>query len=419
MLLIRNATHLDAPVDLLVNDGKIVTMMPAGHYEATSDCDLIDAAGLLLLPALIDCHAHLREPGQEYKEDIATGLEAAAHGGFGAVMCMANTKPVNDNASVTELMQSIARKTHPLGPALYPIAAATINLEGKELSPLAEMAKAGCVAVSNDGKPLASTEITRRVMEYAYDVNLPFIDHCEDPTLAASWVMNEGKTSGEMGVKGQPTIGETIQVLRDIMLSEYLKIPVHIAHVSCKLSVEAIAWAKSRGVQVTAETCPHYLLLDETALEDYNPLAKVSPPLRTQEDRKALLFAIKNGIIDILATDHAPHAASEKNVTLDLAPFGFTGLDLALGLTFRLVEQNELTEADIHRLWSKRPGEIFNLPHNEFAPNDPADFILYDPNIAWKVDPENLFSKSANTPFLGQNIQGRVKHLWLKGKKIF
>ena len=331
-LCIKNARHLDAPVDLLVRDGKIVTMTPAGHHAAPEGSQIVDARGLILMPSMVDAHVHLREPGFEYKEDINTGLEAAARGGFGSVMCMANTKPVNDNASVTRFMLDRAAQTHPHGPRLCPIAAATVGLAGEEMAPLQELKDAGCVAISNDGRPMPGTELLRRVMEYGADLGLTFIDHCEDSTLARGWVMNEGPLSGSLGVKGQPPVGEAVQAARDIMLAEYLNLPVHIAHVSSALTVDIIAWGKARGVKVTAETCPHYLTLDESALDGYNTNAKVSPPLRRPEDREALRRAIKDGTIDILATDHAPHAAHEKERTLDEAPCGFTGMDLALTL---------------------------------------------------------------------------------------
>ena len=417
-LLIKNARHLEAPVDLLVRHGKIVTMTPAGHHTYDSR-EVFDAKGLVLMPSCIDAHVHLREPGFEYKEDIASGLEAAARGGFGAVMCMANTKPVNDTASITRAMLDSARKSHPNGPRLHPIAAATVGLKGEEMAPLAELKDAGCVAVSNDGRPLDNAELVRRIMEYGADLGLILIDHCEDPHLAKGWRMHEGVTSGLLGVKGQPAAGEANQAMRDIMLAEYLGVPVHIAHVSAALTVDCIAWGKARGVKVTAETCPHYLLLDETALEGYNTQAKVSPPLRTAADREALRRAVKNGTIDILATDHAPHAAHEKEGTLDDAMCGFTGLDLALSLTWGLVVDGILTEADVQRLWSQRPAEIFNLPRNSFTPGDPADFFLFDPNESWIPSQATLFSKSCNTPFLGQTLRGRVKHHWMGGMQLF
>ena len=382
-LCVKNALHLEALVDLLIEDERIVTMTPAGHQKLPENCEVFDAEGLVLMPSFIDAHVHLREPGFEYKETIASGLNAAVHGGFGSVMCMANTKPVNDNAAVTSLMLTKAQQSHPHGPRLYPIGAATKNLEGRELAPMGELKEAGCVAISNDGRPVQSSEMMRRIMEYAADFSLTVIDHCEDPTLADHWVMNEGEMSGLLGVKGQPAVGEALQAARDIMLAEYLGLPVHIAHVSSALTVDVIAWGKARGIAVTAETCPHYLLLDESALEGYNALCKVSPPLRSTKDRDALLRAVADGTIDILVTDHAPHALHEKMTALDQALVGFSGLDLAVTLTWGLVKEDLLPEDALHRLWARRPGEIFHLPTNGFAPGDPADFFLFDPHAVF------------------------------------
>lgn len=418
-LCIKNARHLDAPVDLLVRDGRVVTMTPAGHHDAPEGSEIVQADGLLLMPSLIDVHAHFRDPGLEYKEDIVTGLTAAARGGFGTVMCMANTRPVNDTASVTRYMLEKARTAYPHGPRLVPVAAATVGLAGKEMAPLGELKDAGCVAVSNDGCPVTSAEMMRRIMEYAADLGMIVMDHCEDPDLARGWVMNEGPLSGELGVKGQPPVGEAMQVARDIMLAEYLNIPVHIAHVSAALSVDMLRWGKARGVRVTAETCPHYLTLDESALAGYNSNAKVSPPLRRPEDREALRQAVKDGTLDILSTDHAPHALHEKQHPLDEAPKGFTGLDLALPLTWDLVRQGILDEATLHDRWCYAPARIFGLPCNHFEPGDPADFFLFDPDQRWTVSPESLYSKSANTPFLGQEMRGRVRHHWCAGVQLF
>lgn len=419
MLIIRNAIHLGASVDLAINDGKIVTMTPAGHYEFPSDAQNFDAANLMLMPSLIDAHTHLRDPGQTWKEDINSGLEAAAHGGFGQIMCMANTKPVNDNATVTVYMEKTAESAHPSGPFLHPVAAATINLDGKEMSPLAELRKAGCVAVSNDGRPLASSELLRRIMEYASDLGMIYIDHCEDPDLSSGWIMNEGKVSGELGLKGQAACGESIQAMRDIMLAEYLHVPVYIAHVSSRMTLDAIAWGKARGVHVRAETCPHYLLLDESVMHGYNTLGKVSPPIRTLEDRDALRDAVREGLIDVIATDHAPHAAHEKNDTLDKVPCGISGLDTALALMFNLVEEGVFKEDILHKCMAKNPGNIFKLSYNSFSPGDPASFILFDPSTRWIVTTETMYSKSSNTPFLNHELKGKVKHHWLNGAQLF
>lgn len=414
-ILIKNARYLGAPTDLLVRNGEIAAM---GSLLSDAEAAVVDAGGKILFPSFIDAHVHLRDPGFEWKENVSSGLEAAAHGGFGAVMCMANTDPVNDEAAVTRLILEKAAKAWPHGPRVYPIGAATMGLNGTHLTPVAELAEAGCVALSNDGKPFENTEILRRVMEYGSDFNLTLIDHCEDPWLAKKSHMNESTLSGLMGLKGQPDVGEAIQALRDIMLAEYLKLPVHIAHVSAACTVDAIAWGKSRGVKVTAETCPHYLLLDENAVRGYNTLAKVNPPLRTQADIDSLRKAVKSGLIDILATDHAPHAHHEKYCPFDQAPNGYTGLDLAVTLSYSLVRQNLLSEADMIRLWCEKPAAIFNLPINRFKQGDPANFFLFDPQKTWVVTPETLHSKSANTPWLNQEVHGRVSDHWIGGVKI-
>lgn len=418
MFCLTNARHLGAPVDLLVDRGRVAAMTPAGHCPPPESCERMDAGGLILMPSLIDVHVHLREPGFEHKETIATGLDAAAHGGFGTVLCMANTRPVNDNAAVTRLMLERAREAHPHGPRLHPFAAATVGLAGEELAPLAEMKEAGCVAVSNDGRPIRSTEMLRRVMEYAADLDLILSDHCEDPDLAKGWVMHECALSDDMGLKGQPAMGEALQAARDVMMAELLGVPVHIAHVSSALTVDVIRHARERGVRVSAETCPHYLLLDASAMRGYASAARVSPPLRSPEDRDALIRAVAEGVVNVLATDHAPHAPHEKDQPVDAAPPGFSGLDLALPLTWGLVREGALAEADLHRLWGSAPAGIFHLPFNEFNPGDPADFILFDPDEEWVVSPETMRSRSANTPFLGRTLRGRVRHHWIGGVKV-
>ena len=420
MMILRNARYLGEPHDLLVRDGRVAAFGPAGSMEAAvpSDAETVDAAGQVLFPSFIDAHVHLREPGFEWKEDVASGLSAAAHGGVGRVLCMANTDPINDDASVTRLILDAGARSHPHGPYAHPVAAATVGLKGQELAPLGELAAAGCVAVSNDGVPLADTEIVRRVMEYAADLGLILIDHCEDPALARKAHMSEGRLSGLMGVKGQPDAAEAIQAARDILLADYLGLPVHIAHVSCRRTLDVIAWGKARGVRVTAETCPHYLLLDESALEGYNTNAKVNPPLRTPDDVEAMRTAVKSGLIDILVTDHAPHAAHEKEHPLDQVPNGITGLDTAVTLMWALIAGGILDEADLMRLYAWRPADIFGLPVNRFQPGDPADFCLFDPGREWVVEPHTLYSKSANTPWLGKTLRGRVSAHWMGGVQI-
>ena len=424
MLIIENALYQGQMVDLRVENGRVVSLTASGKEAAQSAPETVerhDAARRILLPSFIDAHVHLRDPGFTWKEDVASGLAAAVHGGFGTVMCMPNTDPVNDDPAVT---RSILEKAlaafpgRPHGPRVRPIGALSVGLKGEGLAPYGELAEAGCVAISNDGLPVADTELFRRAMEYASDFDMFVIDHCEDPYLARKTVMNEGLVSGLIGVKGQPDVAETIQVARSVLLAEYLNLPVHIAHVSCRRSLDVIAWAKGRGVKVTAETCPHYLLLDDTALSTYNTNAKVNPPLRTRNDVAALRQAVKSGLIDILVTDHAPHAAHEKEHPLDQAPNGFTGMDTALAVSWDLIRQGELDEADFIRLWCTAPGRLFKEPVNDFKPGAPADFFLFDPHAQWQVKPENMRSKSCNSPWLGQTLTGRVVAHWLGGVKV-
>ncbi|MBA4356916.1 MAG: dihydroorotase, partial [Desulfovibrio sp.] len=278
-------------VDVLVAKGRIVSLVPAGSLDVQAAQE-VEARGLVLLPSLTDAHVHLREPGQEYKEDIASGLRAAAFGGFSNIMCMANTRPVNDTASVTEFMLDQAKASWPGGPRLYPIGALTKGLGGQELAPLAELKNAGCAAFSNDGRPVESSELLRRAMEYSQDLGRIVIDHCEDPWLAPAAGVNEGEVSSRLGLTGQPDIAEAIQAARDVLLAEYLAAPIHLAHISCERSVAVIRAAKARGVDVSAETCPHYLTLTEDEVAGFSSQAKVNPPLRTRADVEALLEAL-------------------------------------------------------------------------------------------------------------------------------
>lgn len=416
--ILSNALYLGKPVDVVVREGRIDRLCAHGDASLPEGLDLVDARGQILFPSFIDAHTHLREPGFEWKEDVASGLSAAAHGGFGAVMCMANTSPVNDREAVTRFIIERGRIAWPNGPRVHPIGAATIDLKGELMAPLAELREAGCVAISNDGVPLKSSDMLRRVMEYADDLGLMVIDHCEDPWLAKGSCMNEGETSGRLGLCGQPDAAEAIQALRDIMLAEYLGVAVHIAHVSCARTVDAIRWGKSRGVRVSAETCPHYLFLDDSLMEGYNMYARINPPLRTKADVQAIRQAVADGTIDILVTDHSPHATHEKEVPVSEAPNGFTGMDMAVAVTYGLVREGILDEALFIQRWCTQPGKLFNLPVNSFNQGDPADFFLFDPNLEWTVSPETLYSKSCNTPWLGQTLKGRLTAHWMGGRQI-
>ncbi|WP_462325885.1 dihydroorotase [Desulfoplanes sp.] len=418
--IVRNVIWQEQPMDLLVDQGTIQGLIPVQQGREVTPLDReTDAKEAWLFPSLIDAHVHLREPGQEYKETIATGLQTALGGGFGQVMCMANTDPVNDRSQVTEFILDTAAKTHPGGPRVRPVGALTKGLAGRELAPLSELAKAGCVAFSNDGVPVDNNDLFRRSMEYAADLGLKVIDHCEDPTLSGHGVMNEGVLSGQMGLKGSPSVAESLQVARDILLAEYLNIPVHLAHISCKESVELVLMAKEKGLPVTAETCAHYLLWDETMVEGYNTLAKVHPPLRTREDVLAMRRAVKEGIIDILVTDHAPHADFEKETTMDEAPNGISGMDTALSLYVSLVRERVLTHGDLVTRCATRPARIFNLGVNGFAQGDPADFVLFDPRHVWTVQPSTLLSKGKNTPCMGTALLGKVAAHYLEGNLAY
>lgn len=416
--LLTNAVYLGTPSDLLVEQGRIKTLAPKGSIAAPQGAPTVDAKGALLMPGLIDAHTHMREPGYEWKEDIASGLAAAANGGFTSIMCMGNTSPVNDKATVTRLILDKAARAHPQGPRLFPIGALTVGLEGTELAPMGELTEAGCVAFSNDGKPVTNTEIFRRAMEYAAMWDRVVIDHCEDPFMGKGSHMNEGYTSGIIGVKGQPSVAEALHVARDILLSEYLDLPVHLAHISCRQSVELIVWAKNKGLKVTAETCPHYLLFTDDMLMGYDTAAKVNPPLRTPEDKIYLRDALKDGVFDMLVTDHAPHAAHEKEEPLDEAPQGIMGLETALPLTYSLVRDGVLSEKRLTELWTTGPANVFKLPVNTFAPGDVADFILYNPEEEWVLDETNVRSKGRNTPLWGQTVRGRVAGTWVGGVRV-
>lgn len=417
--VVRNGYWQDQLCDVLISRGRIVDLVPADPSQNFEDSETLDAQEALLLPGLIDAHTHLREPGQEYKEDIHSGLCAAAQGGFSQVLCMANTDPVNDCAAVTALQLHKAASTHPRGPFLRPIGALSMGLAGRELAPFYELAEAGCVALSNDGVPVADNLFFRRALEYSASTGLPVIDHCEDPSLSSSGMVNEGSISDLLGLPGQPSIAETLQVSRDILLAKYLDIPVHLAHISTRESVELISRAKEDGVPVTAETCPHYLLWDQSMVQGYTTSAKVNPPLRTADDVQALAQAVRQGVIDILVTDHAPHADFEKDAPFSQAPNGISGLDTALSLSWSLVQNHVFSQRDLMRLWSTAPGALFGLKTNSFAPGSVADICIFDPRAEWTVSEDNMASKGKNTPCLGQVLPGRVQSLIVHGSLVY
>lgn len=416
-LIVTGARKENEIVSVLVKDGRIADILPQGA-DLPEAGERLDGGGALVLPGLIDCHVHLREPGLEYKEDIATGLSAAAHGGFSIVMPMANTKPVNDSKNVVEYMLGKAEEAHPHGPELSPVGALTVGLKGEQLAPMGELAAAGCKAVSNDGLPVLNTQLFRNAVEYAAGFGLTVIDHCEDPYIAPGVGVNEGTVSSRLGLTGQPNMGEALQVARDCLLADLLQIPIHLAHISCRESVEFIAAAKKRGAPITAETCPHYLILTEDAVEGYDTAAKVNPPLRTPDDVEAMRQAVREGVIDIIATDHAPHAAHEKEETFADAPCGISGLDTAMSVLWGLVRDGVITLDDIVRCMCVNPADAFGHTKALLEPGMPARFFLFDSQEIWTVGPSTMYSKGKNTPLTGRPLSGRVTAHIFDGSRI-
>jgi dihydroorotase len=417
-ILIKNghvidpANEVDNKIDILVSDGKIAKLGKQGSIPDDS-AEIIDASGKIIIPGLIDMHVHLREPGFEYKETIATGAAAAKAGGFTAVCCMPNTQPVNDSRAVTEFILAQALKAEAL---VYPIGAITKGSRGEELSEIGELHAAGCRAISDDGKPVANSAVMRRALEYAKIFDMLIISHCEDSALAAKGVMNEGVVSTELGLRGIPRAAEDVMTARDIFLAELTGGRLHIAHVSTAGSVRLVRDAKSRGVRVTAETCPHYFSLTEEAVRGYNTMAKMNPPLRTAEDVDAIKEGLRDGTIDVIATDHAPHALDEKSGEFDYAPFGIVGLETALGLTFKLVEEGVLTFAEAIRKMSINPASILKISKGTLSKGSDADITLVDPDAEWVVDASQFKSKSKNTPFHGWKLKGRAVRTIVGGR---
>lgn len=417
-ILIKNghvidpANKVDEKLDVLLSDGKIARLGKAGTISANG-AQVIDAAGKIVVPGLIDMHVHLREPGFEYKETIKTGTAAAKAGGFTSVCCMPNTNPVNDNRSVTEFILSEAGDA---SARVFPIGAITKGSKGDELAEMAELRSAGCAAVSDDGKPVMNAAIMRRAMEYSKIFDIPVISHCEECALSDKGVMHEGFVSTELGLRGIPAAAEEVMVGRDIALAELTGCRLHIAHMSTAGSVRLVREAKARGVKVTAETCPHYFTLTEEAVRGYNTLAKMNPPLRTEGDVAAVKQGLKDGAIDVIATDHAPHALDEKTTEFDSAPFGIVGLETALGLTFKLVHEGILTVAEVVRKLSLNPASILKINKGTLSVGADADITIIDPNTEWKVDPAQFKSKSKNTPFDGWKLKGKAVQTIVGGR---
>jgi dihydroorotase len=401
--VIDPANNLDAVQDVLIAEGKIERL--GLSLEAPAGAEIVDASGKIVCPGFIDIHVHLREPGYEYKETVATGTRAAAAGGFTAVCCMANTNPVNDNGAVTDYILAKAKVEGVV--RVYPIGAVTRGLRGEELAELAELAESGCVAFSDDGRCVMNAGLYRRAMEYTLPFGAPLISHAEDASLSHGASMNEGVVSTETGLPGQPAAAEDVMVARDILLAELTGAHVHIAHVSTAGAVRLIRDAKARGLQVTAEVTPHHLVLTEDAVRTWDPNTKMAPPLRTKRDVEALLEALADGTIDCIATDHAPHALSEKEGEFDLAAFGIVGLETAVAVLLdRLVRPGLLPLSTLIARLSRDPARLLNLPGGNLAAGAPADVTILDPDAETVVDPLRFRSRSRNTPFGGWTLRG-------------
>jgi len=408
--------NFDGPGDLLVSDGRIAAVGPPGTLLEAGRCRVIDARGKIVTPGLVDIHVHLREPGFEHKETIESGCRAAVSGGFTAVACMANTRPVNDSPATTALILERARQA---GLArVYPVAAVTVGLEGRVLTDFAALKAAGAAALSDDGRPLLDSKLMRAALEAARDLDLPVISHSEDPYLAEGGVMNEGPTARALKVPGIPNAAESIMVEREIALAELTGAPVHIAHVSTRESVRAIRAAKGRGVRVTAETAPHYFLLTDETVGRIGPDAKMNPPLRAEADRLSVRQALADGTIDCIATDHAPHAPAEKRAGLALAPNGIIGLETSLPLSLCLVADGTLSLSGLIAKMSSIPARILGIPCG-LRVGSVADVAVIDPERQFTIDVSLLRSRSRNSPFLGTRAKGKAVLTIVGGDIVF
>ncbi|HEX5408356.1 MAG TPA: dihydroorotase [Gemmatimonadaceae bacterium] len=422
ILLLSGGTLLDPSRtlnergDLLVVDGKIARV--GGHIDPGEDADVLDCSGAFVSPGFIDVHCHLREPGREDVETIATGARAAAAGGFTAVCAMPNTEPVTDNQAAVGFITRQALRAQ--AARVYPIGAISVGQKGEALAEFGEMVGAGAVAVSDDGKPVASAHLMRTALEYAQTFGIPVVDHCEEPTLAHGGSMNEGVMSARLGLRGIPSEAEEIMVIRDILLARRTGGHVHLAHMSTKGSVELIRWGKERGINVTAEVTPHHLTLTEEAVGAYDTQAKMNPPLRTADDVAALREALRDGTIDVVATDHAPHHYDAKEREFADAPFGIIGLETALALVVTdLVETGILDFPALVDRMATRPARLFHLPGGTLQEGAVADVTVFDPKREWKVDPTRFLSKGRNTPYAGRTLRGRPLYTIVDGRVVY
>lgn len=412
----------DEIADVVVDEGRIKAVGPdiGKRFAAENPAEAVrtvDAKGCWVTPGLVDIHVHFREPGHEYKEDISSGLKAAAAGGFTAVCAMPNTKPVNDTRAITEMMMARARAAG--GSKLYPIAAMTKGLKGEALTEMADLKDAGAVGVSDDGLCVMNAAVMRRVMEYAHTFDMLVSQHCEDHHLTAGGQMHEGKISTQLGLGGWPRVAEDVIVARDILLAELTGARYHVAHISSARSVELVREAKARGLNVTAEVTPHHLMLTDEALLGYDTSCKVNPPLREESDRKALREALADGTIDCIATDHAPHSELEKDCEFSAASPGMIGLETTIPVLLELVRDGSLTVMRFIESLTSDPVRIAKLPGGSLAEGEPADITVIDPDLRWTVEPSSLCSRSTNTPFLHREVTGAIRATIVDGQMVY
>jgi len=411
--LIDPKQGISQKLDVAFEDGLV-----AAIGENLTGDEEIDATGLVVAPGLVDIHVHFREPGQESKEDIGSGSRAAAAGGFTTVVQMANTSPPIDDAGKVEFVLRRARETAAI--RVYPTATATKGMQGVEMTEMAELKRVGAVAVTDDGKDIESSLVLRRVLEYANMCGLLYMAHCEDIVLADGGSINEGFTSTRLGIPGIPAAAEEIRIGRNARLAELAGARIHIQHVTSKVGVDICRAAKARGVRLTCESAPHYWMLTDEAVAIHGPNAKMNPPLRTDEDRLAVIQGFKEGVFDCIATDHAPHTPTEKDAEVEDAPFGIIGIETSLPLAITgLVEPGHLTLERVIDLMTWSGARILDLPAGYLEEGGPADIVLFDPKETWIIDPEQSLSKSRNTPFKGQAVTGRIKRTICAGKTVF
>jgi len=420
-LLIKNgrvidpSQGIDDTLDVAVENGLIKEI--GKGLAAPVGAEVLDAAGNYVVPGLIDMHVHLRDPGQEYKEDIISGTRAAVAGGFTSVVCMPNTKPVIDNKAVASYVINKAKSEGFCN--VFPVGNITYGMHGERMAEMGELRESGCVAVSDDGKPVANSELMRRALQYAAGIGILVVSHAEELDLVGEGVMHEGFTSTELGLKGIPRVAEDIGTVRDIMLAEYCNAPIHICHVSTKGSVQIIRDAKARGVKVTCETAPHYFTLTDDAVRGYNTNAKMNPPLREADDVVAVKQGLKDGSIDCIATDHAPHHQDEKDVEFNEAMNGIIGLETSLPLSLKLVTDGVLTLPQMVEKMSCKPSKLLGLGRGTLAIGSVADITVIDPKKQWDVTEEGLASKSKNSPWLGETMTGAAAATIVGGKVVY